>query len=218
MRITIPREQPREIAPPGSHDATCYCIADLGTQTTQYGAKRQIYIAWKLPDEKTTKGRPHALGKFYNLVSDARGNLRQDLESWLGRVLQDNELCEIDLCSELIGRTATLGVAHDLDKNSRPRAVVTSVMLPRRGVPQRTQTLNAPMAFGLEDGFDKAVYDILPEWLRGIITRSPEYKQAIAPDATKGTTAERLKRHLGNGEEDGSLPRAEDDLDDDIPF
>jgi len=217
MRITIPREQPREIAPSGSHDAVCYCIVDLGTQTTPYGAKRQIYVAWELPDEKTTKGRPYALGKFYNLTSDARGNLRQDLESWLGRVLQDNELSEIDLCAELLGRTATLGVAHDADKNGRTRAVVTSVMLPRRGLPQRMQTLNAPMGFGLEDGLDNDAYGILPEWLRGIIARSPEYKRAIAPETEKGPIGERLSRHLGNGGSN-TPPHPTDDLNDDIPF
>jgi hypothetical protein len=76
MRITIPKEREREIAPAGSHDATCYCCVDLGTQNTPYGAKRQLYLAWELPDEVNSQGKPFLIGKFYNLTGDARAVVR----------------------------------------------------------------------------------------------------------------------------------------------
>jgi len=173
MRITIPREREREIAPAGSHDTTCYAVVDLGTQNTLYGAKRQLYVAWELPKELNSRGKPFVVGKFYNLTGDARGNLRQDLESWFGRVLDQAELEELDLLEELIGRTGTLGLAHQTTPQGQTRAVVTSIMLPRRGTAERMRTMNAPIIFGLEDGLDRKAYDDLPEWLRNIVARSP---------------------------------------------
>jgi hypothetical protein len=218
MRITIPREREREIAPAGSHDAVCYTIVDLGTQSTPYGAKRQLYVAWELPQELNSRGKPFAVGKFYNLTGDARGALRQDLESWFGRVFDQGELEELDLLTELIGRTGTIGLVHNTGQNGQPRAAVTSIMLPRRGTVERAQTVTAPIKFGIEDGFDRNAYDALPEWLRNIVARSPEYQSAVAPEIAQGSTDERLKAHLGARWQPASAAGSSRDLDDDIPF
>jgi hypothetical protein len=61
MRLNIPKQKPRELPPAGSHDATCYAVVDLGTQNGPYGANRQIYIAWELPEEQTSRGHPTRL-------------------------------------------------------------------------------------------------------------------------------------------------------------
>ena len=218
MRITIPREREREIAPAGSHNATCYCCVDLGTQSTPYGAKRQLYVAWELPNELNSKGKPFQVGKFYNLTGDARGALRQDLESWFGRVFDQGELERIDLLEELIGRTGTLGLMHQANQNGQLRAQVASIMLPRRGTAERLQVVNAPIKFGLEDGLDRNAYDELPEWLRNIVARSPEYQQAVAPEMQRPTDV-RLKEHLGGKKRPAAgTAGADRDLDDEIPF
>ena len=120
MRITIPREREREIAPAGSHDAVCYTIVDLGTQSTPYGVKRQLYLAWELPGELTPKGKPFVVGKFYTLTGDARGALRQDLESWFGRVFDQGEIEELDLLEELIGRPAPSVSYTRRERTGRP--------------------------------------------------------------------------------------------------
>jgi hypothetical protein len=220
MRITIPREREREIAPAGSHEAVCYCCVDLGTQTTPYGVRRQLYVAWELPHELNSKGKPFLVGQFYNLTGDARGRLRQDLESWFGRVFEPSELDGLDLLDELIGRTGTIGLVHQAGQNGQLRAQVTSIMLPRRGTPERELPTTTPLAFGLEDGLDRDAYGDLPEWLRGIIAKSPEYQQAIAPTLARGSTDGRLKVHLGGAGQRAAAPSGtvDDDIDDAIPF
>src|SRR5215469_5101520 len=219
MRISIPKEREREIAPAGSYDAICYCCVDLGTQRTPYGAKRQLYVAWELPNELNSKGKPFQVGKFYNLTGDARSNLRQDLESWLGRVFDQAELEGLDLLEELIGRTGTIGLVHQVNQNGQVRANVTSIMLPRRGTAERLQPATAPIEFGLEDGLDRNAYNELPEWLRNIVVRSPEYQNAIAPETAQGSTDERLKAHLGTGRQAATASRTtREELDDEIPF
>ena len=112
MKIGIPPEPQREIAPAGSHYGVCCTVCDLGTQKSPYGVKRQLYLAWETPEEKTSKGKPHVLGKFYNLTGNERGTLRQDLESWYGKHFSKEEIAELDLIEALLGRTATIGVMH----------------------------------------------------------------------------------------------------------
>jgi hypothetical protein len=220
MRITIPKERAREIAPAGSHDATCYTVVDLGTQITAYGVKRQLYLAWELPQELNSNGKPFVVGKFYTLTGDARGKLREDLESWFGRVFDQGEIEELDLLAELTGRTGTLGLVHNTTQNGQTRAQVTSIMLPRRGTAERIATVNAPITFGIEDGLDRNAYDALPEWLRNIVAKSPEYQKAVAPETAQGSTDERLKEHLGKNRKKPATPagKADQELDDDIPF
>jgi hypothetical protein len=221
MRITVPREREREVAP-GSYDSICYACVDLGTQSTPYGAKRQLYVAWELPRELNSQGKPFVVGKFYTLTGDARGALRQDLESWFGRVFDQGELEEIDLLAELIGRTGTLGLMHNTAPNGQIRARVTSIALPRRGTAERTATANAPITFGIEDGLDRGAYDALPEWLRTIVAKSPQYREAVAPKTPQGSTDERLKAHLGTKRDParaaGTVNDLDDDLDHDITF
>jgi len=215
MKITIPRAQPSELPPMGMHHAVCYAVVDFGTQSGQFGPNRQIYIGWELPDAVTSRGRPFAVGKYYTIMPGSTPRkLKEDLEGWFGRAMQEDELCNLNLLDELLGRAATLGVVQG-EKNGKRRADITAVMPPGRGAPVRAQTSNAPLRFGLEDGLDRAAYDILPGWMKAIIARSPEYKQAIAPEMAKGTTDERLKQHLGGG--NGSPPPT-GDLDDSIPF
>ena len=59
------------------------------------------------------------LGKFYNLTGNARGALRQDLESWYGKPLSNEEIGELDLIEALPGRTATIGVMHAVPQGGR---------------------------------------------------------------------------------------------------
>jgi hypothetical protein len=96
MQITMKKPQSREIAPAGMHYAVCYCIVDLGTQRTPYGLKAQLYLGWELPNQLTSRSKPHTVGQFYNLVTDPRGTLRQELESWFGRAMETDELVELN--------------------------------------------------------------------------------------------------------------------------
>jgi hypothetical protein len=71
-------------------------------------------------------------------------------------------------------------------------------------VPKRVKkTGNAPILFAFDENnkLDRAAYNDLPEWLRNILAKSVEYKEASAPELAKGTTDERLKVRLRGEEE-----------------
>jgi hypothetical protein len=208
MKIKLPNEKEREIAPPGSHQAICYTVVDLGSQRGPYGTKHQLYVAWELPEELTSRDKPHTVGRFYNLVSDARGALRQDLERWFGKSLTSNDIADIDLAEELLGRTATLGVMHSGRQEGKLRAVISSVMLPAKGKPVKAQTVNDPIVFGFDGEFDQRAFEALPSWLKNIVSKSPQYRAATG--AQTDTVKERLDARLNGG--------SKDDLDDEIPY
>ena len=114
----------------------------------------------------------------------------------------------------------TRALVHNTTQSGQTRAQVTSIMLPRRGTAERISTVNAPITFGIEDGLDGNAYDELPEWLRNIVAKSPEYQRAVAPETPQGSTDERLKAHLGKNRKKPATPagKADQELDDDIPF
>src|SRR5215472_15697436 len=113
MPIVMPSEKPRELAPPGSHIAICHMVVDLGTQPGgRYKARRQILISWELADELRSDGQPFSISRRYGYSSDTKATLRQDIESWLGRVLTGADLGKLDL-TELLGRTCTLGIKQE---------------------------------------------------------------------------------------------------------
>ena len=58
------------------------------------------------------------------------------------------------------------------------------------------KTSTAPIKFGLDEEFDKKAYEALPEWLRNMIARSPEYQNYVAPEVTRASTADRLNERL----------------------
>src|SRR5215469_18163395 len=137
MTIVLPDLKQRELVPAGTHLGICTTIADLGTQAGPYGSKRQLYIAWELPDELRSDGKPFVIGKFYTLSSDPKATLRQDIESWEGRPLTQADFGKFDI-STRVGSTCMLGIAHKTNDNGgAPRAVVASVLRAPKGTPAR---------------------------------------------------------------------------------
>jgi hypothetical protein len=113
----------------------------------------------------------------------------------------------------------TRALVHNTTQSGQTRAQVTSIMLPRRGTAERISTVNAPITFGIEDGLDGNAYDELPEWLRNIVAKSPEYQRAVAPETPQGSTDDHLKAHLGKKKQPANTSaKADQELDDDIPF
>src|SRR5262249_54845487 len=101
-------------------------------------------------------------------------------------------------------------------KNDQPRALITSVMLPPKGIATRVTTMSDPIVFSFDEGLDRSAYEALPSWLQKIVASSLEYEKATSPQ-TAASTEGRLKAHLG-GSPVLSKPAADDDLDDVIPF
>lgn len=176
--------KPRELAPEGTHNAICFLVADLGTQTSSYDGKeseqREIQIAFDLVDEKTKEGKNMCVYKKVTYSGSPKANLTKIIKTWFNKEAKD-----FDMASAL-GAPAMITIAH----SEKGYANIVSIAAPPKGVKVKKST--EPQISFFLDEFDASEYNELPEWLKGKIADSPEYLEASAPK--KKTPAKKAKR------------------------
>ena len=112
-------------APPGTHQAVCVDVIDLGIVETSYGKKHKVAIRWQI-DELMPNGKRYMVQKRYTASLNEKAVLRHDLQSWRGRPFSDDELNQFDL-DTVIGANALIGIMHNVSQG-KTWANVTSVM------------------------------------------------------------------------------------------
>lgn len=131
---------------PGTTQAVCCAIWDLGLQRTTYmGAEKiqhKVVIAWEITEvinapDSEFHGKPYMLSKKYTMSLSEKANLRKDLESWRGLPFTADELKKsgFDL-SKLYGANCYLGIKHVPDQNDPDKvyANVTALLPIPRGL------------------------------------------------------------------------------------
>jgi hypothetical protein len=192
--IHFPKTTSSYLVPAGTHAAVCYLVAELGTQETNFGKKPQIHLGWELPEERLPNGKVAVVSRRYAMSADPKSSLRSDLEGWEGRRFSPIDLDSFNI-GDMVGRTCLLSVQHSDEVGGRIYANVISVMPPPRGTAKRAQTENDPVVFELADPDSRAVYGMLPEFLKTAISRSSEYQERF-PALT--STREALRQQLGS--------------------
>ena len=152
-----------ELAPQGTHLATCYMVVDLGNQNTSYNnvekVKPQVMIGWELTNEKMEDGRPFVSSRIYNAFFSEKANLRKDLESWRGKKFSEEELSGFDI-SVLCGIPCQITITHS--EGERTYANVSAVTGLPKGV-KAPALENEKVVY--EEGNDIA-FQKLPEWIQ----------------------------------------------------
>jgi hypothetical protein len=178
MAIVLPKENDFEMTPAGTHVAICYRVIDLGTQEVDFQGKlkhqRKIMISWELPQELMETGEPFSVHKKFTLSGSKKGTLRKFLESWRGTAFTDKDFGTFDI-GNLIGKPALVGIIHEQGSDGGTYANITSVMKIAKGTPI-PEPVNEKVYFSLSE-FDLATFEKLSDNLKGIIQKSPEYKQ-----------------------------------------
>lgn len=199
-----------EIVPAGNHVAICNAVVDLGLQpgSGMYpDPKHQVYLRWELPTERIKYQRdgkeiegPMSIGRTFTASMSEKANLRKLIESWFGKKFPNDESAADFDCSKLLGRACLLNVTHT-EKGQKTYANVANATPIPKGMTAEYPQHNASLMFSL-DAPEQHVYDALPEWLRKKIDeRLREEKHEKDP----GYSADDERR-------------ADDDLNDDIPF
>jgi len=189
----------------GTYTGTLYSIVDLGTKEYTFGndepkKQHKVSLAFEItgavdPDNNQTTmedGRPFAVSKKYTLSLHEKAALRQDIESWRGKSLNDDELAGFDLVG-LLGHTAKIEVDHtnpmpDGKGGGNPK--IKALREPSGGT-EKVATKNEQRAFDLEVYCDEFkgnsspdtkamcdVYDALPAWQQKEIEESFEFLAA----------------------------------------
>lgn len=172
----------------GVYYAVCSIVCDIGHQYSDHykNVKEQIVISFDIPSETVEidgKTETRQVSVWLTASTASNSNLYKLLSPWLG--LDENGLREYELF-DLVGRGCQVQLNSDKDSG---RNKIGAVMgLPRGAETPRTS--NPLITYDIyEDGFEGDRWDALPEWLRGIIKKSEEYKE-YAPDQPLDMPAE----------------------------
>ena len=160
-------------APDGTHGARLLQVIDLGTQDGIYGPKRNLMVAFELTSKPMDDGRPYTVAAWFGASLNRKSNLRKALTSWLGRELTVDELQEF-AWNAFVETPCLVQVTHNTNDSGEVKAKVQSITAIPEGM------VVAPLAgelliFDLEN-FDEVVFSMIPEGIRAIIEKSPEYQ------------------------------------------
>lgn len=183
MALTLPEEPAGtfELCPAGNHLAICHQVIDIGTQNSDYGPKRKLYIYWELCEEQMEDGRPFTTRNIYTLSAHEKSNFRKHLESWRNKAFTKEEFGNFTL-NKLIGVPCMLQIVHtpDGDKVWANVAAVSSV--PKGLTPPKL--VNPTVFFSLDpEEFSETIFNELPEKLQDTIASSPEFAKVAGKGA-----------------------------------
>ena len=166
---------------PGTVNAVCTRMIDLGTQETQWQGKpkraRKVMLVWEV-DQKMEDERPFIVIQRYTLSIHPKSILGQHLESWRGVAFTDDERDGFDI-AKVLGQ----GCLLTLVKEGEYVNIKSVARLPKGMA--RLEPHGPLVLFDL-DNYSGEAYGNLSENLRNTIAKSPEWKkatgQAPAPD------------------------------------
>ncbi|MCP4786223.1 MAG: hypothetical protein GY903_17145 [Fuerstiella sp.] len=178
-----------EPIPEDQHIARCVLLADVGTQKTPFGTKRQAIIGWEVPGvqrvfDEARGEEPAFISAFYTASLADKANLRRVLESWRGRAFTAEELTGFDL-ETILGAPCLLQIIHKQTAD-HTRAHVqgvsklpTGLDCPTQHCPSRTFSFASP---------SRPQFDAMPEWIQKQIMAAAEW-QALQRQQPAGTQA-----------------------------
>ena len=182
---------------PGTVNAVCTKIIDMGTQETKFGSKRELWIFWEV-SQLMEDGRPFSVRNTYAASVHPMSNLGKHLKSWMGRDLTAEEGINFDI-KQMLGKGAILTLVENGDYiNVATVAGLIDGMTPLVPVGELVY-------FDL-DNYDEAIFAGFSEKMRKMIAETKEYKHAIGEEVADENSIPH---------DDGQVPPPASD---DIPF
>lgn len=185
--------QTRELTEAGNHLAYCIKMIEIGTcNENVMGTEKQLHkvnLTWELPlvtkifDE--AKG-PHPLvvSKEFTLSMGDKANLRKMLESWRGSPFTEEQAKNFDI-TVLLGKPCMVNVTHKpskkdpsikYDEISAVTPVPKGMTMPKQVNPSQELSY---------DKWDEKLFEALPDFIKGKMIQTPEYKQMRNPEQDK---------------------------------
>lgn len=190
--------------PGGTYMAVCIYSLGIGEQLCKYKDStkynNQVMIGFELIGQTVEidgKQEPRVLGRTFNIAKSQNSGLRKFLGSWMGKALTDDEYMSFDT-NTLLGKPAMLSVVLN---DTGEYANIDGIMQIPAGIPEPKATIT-PYWFDLDDGFDQAAFEKLPEWAQEKIKKSTEYQKLYAPQEEVKIdqgTGEVLEQNAGQG-------------------
>jgi hypothetical protein len=138
-----------EQLPPGSWNATCYKIVDLGTSMVEYkgdvNKRHEMSLFFEVREKLTTDGKPMSIFKIYTLSLHEKSALRQHLQQWRNKPFTHEELLSFDL-QNVLGRSCKIEVEKNANGNSKIVGIYSA-----EGGSKKVPTVNECVMFDLEE-------------------------------------------------------------------
>lgn len=190
--------------PGGTYMAVCIYSLGIGEQLCKYKDStkynNQVMIGFELIGQTVEidgKQEPRVLGRTFNIAKSQNSGLRKFLGSWMGKALTDDEYMSFDT-NTLLGKPAMLSVVLN---DAGEYANIDGIMQIPAGIPEPKATIT-PYWFDMDDGFDQAAFEKLPEWAQEKIKKSTEYQKLYVPQEEvkiDQSTGEVLDKNAGQG-------------------
>lgn len=178
----------------GNYAARCVQMIHIGTveETIQGKIKmlNKVRLTWELPTEmkefKEGEGeKPLTISKEFTLSLSDRATLRKYLASWRGKDFTEDQAKAFDI-TVLVGVPGLLNVIHKTSKDgSKVYAEVGTITPLMKGMECPPQ-IN-PSKILSYDGFDYALFDSLPDFIKDKMKSSDEYKAMAHPQEVNAT-------------------------------
>ncbi len=170
----------RELAPQGNHVAICYKMIELGTITDTFQGedvtRHRVLLYWELSNEPkdfdgSGKESPISVSKEFTLSMNEKSTLRKMLESWRGKAFTKDEANAFDI-TKLMGIPCMVNVIHVTSGTGNQYENVSSITPLPKGMEKPT-AVNKTIEFSI-DGFDQALFDSFPDFIKEKINSSAE--------------------------------------------
>lgn len=183
--IMPPKTEYKQISA-GVYPARCYSVIDIGTQKTLFKGeeklKHKIRVSWEFPTELTVFDeakweQPFVLGKEYTLSIFDQSQLRKDLESWMGRWLNQQEEAEWFDTDQLVGMPCQIQIIKVASKKDPwiEFSTINGILSLPKGMKVPDQ-INESQLINIED-WETEKINTIPEFIQKKIMESEEYKK-----------------------------------------
>ena len=159
--------------PEGVHLALIDQFAFIGTCTSPWGNRDEVFVRWEFPEVRTDNGEPYTLFRTYNASLSEKSNFRKVVETAINRRLTKmDKPYTFDRVAEWdIGKPVQLHVVHE-EKEGKIRAKIEAV-IPASGV-NGAELHFAPVFYDVTE-HDEDAFAKLSDWLQEKIQAAPEW-------------------------------------------
>jgi hypothetical protein len=170
-------------------------MIELGTVTETFSGedvtRHRVLLYWELSNELADfdgTQKPLSVSKEFTLSMNEKSSLRKMLESWRGKAFTESEANAFDI-TKLMGVPCMVNVIHVTSGKGNQYENITSITPLPKGMEKPTQ-VNASVEFSI-DGFDQALFDSFPDFIKDKINSSAEMlakvDKTVEPEPVEGS-------------------------------
>lgn len=182
----------------GTYAGVCVRVIDLGTQENEYEgkktSKRQLMLGFELhgdavdtdgcgymtnDDGKTDPMKPFLVSAWLTASFHEEATLRKYMESWRGAPYTEQQISEFE--TDGFDWSLMLGIPCmvQMGLNKKGKVKIQNITKLQKNI-DKPLTVNKELVFILDD-YDQKAFDALPQGIRDIIMKSPEYREINRP-------------------------------------